>query len=366
MHSEFRQGTSPQFLKDSMELTAQIIASHIGGSVDGNPDVAVHDFSKIESAVEGTITFLANPKYEHYIYSTGASIVIVGRDFVAEKPVNATLIRVDNPYGALAALLGVAAAYLKPKYEGVEEGSHIAEGVEIPEGCYVGAFAYVARGVKLGKNVKIYPGAYVGDGVTIGDDTIIYPGARIYYGCRIGARCIIHAGAVIGADGFGFAPDAQGVYNKIEQIGIVIVEDDVEIGANATVDRSTMGCTHIKKGVKIDNLCQIAHNVVVGEHTAMAAQVGVAGSTTIGKHCVFGGQVGIAGHITVGDGAQLGAQSGVPNSVAAGSRLLGTPAVPAGEFARSVAYTKRLRNLFDRVDALEKELAAYRQASVKE
>lgn len=343
-----------------MQLTAQIIANQIGGSVEGNPDVTVHDFSKIESAVPGTITFLANPKYEHHIYSTGASVVLVRRDFVPEHPVQATLIRVDDPYGSLAQLLSLAATFLKPKYEGVEEGSHIAEGVEIPEGCYVGAMAYIAKGVRLGRNVKIYPHAYIGDNVTIGDDTVIYPGARIYYGCRIGSRCVIHAGAVIGSDGFGFAPDAQGVYHKIEQLGIVLIEDDVEIGANATIDRSTMGQTVLRRGVKIDNLVQIAHNVVVGEHTAMAAQVGVAGSTQIGKHCVFGGQVGIAGHITIGDGVQLGAQSGVPNSVEAGSRMLGTPAIPAGAFARTFAYTKRLASLFERVDALEKELAKYK------
>ncbi len=344
-----------------MELTAQIIASHIGGTVEGNPDVTVHDFSKIESAAPGTITFLANPRYAHYIYTTGASVVLVRRDFEAEHPVGATLIRVDDPYGALASLLGLAAAYIKPRHEGVEPGSFVAEGVDVPEGCYIGTFAYVAAGVRLGRNVKIYPQVYIGENVTIGDDTVIYPGVRIYYGCRIGARCTIHAGAVIGADGFGFAPDNDGVYHKIEQIGIVQIDDDVEIGANATVDRSTMGCTHICKGVKLDNLVQIAHNVEVGEHTAMAAQVGVAGSTHIGKHCVFGGQVGIAGHISIGDRVQLGAQSGVPNSVEAGSRMLGTPAVPAGSFARSVAYTKRLASLFERVDALEKELAGLKK-----
>ena len=342
-----------------MELTANIIASHLGGVVEGNGNVLVGDFSKIESARPGTITFLANLKYAHHIYAAPeGAVVLVSRDFKPEQPVAATLIRVDDPYGSLAQLLGLAAMYLKPARSGVEEGAVIAEGVEVPEGCYIGAMAYISPGVKLGKNVKIYPQAYIGDNVTIGDDTIVYPGARIYYGCRIGARCIIHAGAVIGADGFGFAPDAQGVYHKIEQIGIVVIEDDVEIGANATVDRSTMGCTLIHKGVKIDNLCQIAHNVEIGEHTAMAAQVGIAGSTHVGKHCIFGRQVGVAGHITIGDGAQLGAQAGIPNSVAPGSRLLGSPGIPAGEFARSVAYTRRLRSLFDRVDALEKELAA--------
>lgn len=337
-----------------MELNAAAIAAHLGGTIEGNPEAAVSGFAKIESATAGTITFLANPKYEHHIYTTGASVVLVRRDFVAEHPVQATLIRVDDPYSCLAQLLGLAAQFLKPKYSGVEPGCFVAEDVEVPEGCYIGAFAYVARGVKLGKNVKIYPHAYIGDNVVLGDDTTVYPGAKIYYGCRIGARCTIHAGAVIGADGFGFAPDAQGVYHKIEQIGYVQIDDDVEIGANATIDRATMGTTHIERGVKLDNLVQIAHNVTVGHDTVMAAQVGIAGSTHVGANCMFGGQVGVAGHITIGDRVQFGAQSGVPNSVDAGQRMLGTPAMPAGTFARGVAYTKRLGDLFARVDALEK------------
>ncbi len=336
-----------------MELNASTIAAHLGGTVEGNPDVAVHGFAKIESAPAGTITFLSNPKYGHHIYTTGASVVLVRRDFVAEHPVSATLIRVDDPYGALADLLGLAADFIKPKHTGVERGSFVAEGVDVPEGCYIGAFAYVASGVKLGRNVKIYPHAYIGDGVEIGDDTTVYAGAKIYYGCCIGSRCTIHAGAVIGADGFGFAPDSNGVYRKIEQIGIVCIDDDVEIGANTTVDRATMGCTHIGRGVKLDNLVQIAHNVEVGSDTVMAAQVGIAGSTHIGSNCMFGGQVGVAGHISVGNGTVFGAQSGVPNSVGSGQKMLGTPAVPAGAFARSVAYTKRLGELFARVDRLE-------------
>ncbi|MBO4977695.1 MAG: UDP-3-O-(3-hydroxymyristoyl)glucosamine N-acyltransferase [Muribaculaceae bacterium] len=339
-----------------MQLSADIIAGHLGGTVEGDGTVCVSDFAKIEDAVPGTITFLANPKYTHYVYTTGASIIIVGRDFKAEHPVQATLIRVDNPYEALSALLGVAAQYVKPRVEGVEPGCHISEGVEVPEGAYVGAFAYIAPGVKLGKNVKIYPHVYIGHGCTIGDDTTVYAGAKIYYGCRIGRRCTIHAGAVIGSDGFGFAPDSAGVYHKIEQIGIVEIDDDVEIGANTTIDRSTMGRTHISRGVKLDNLVQIAHNVEVGHDTVMASQTGIAGSTRVGAHCMFGGQTGIAGHITIGDGVQLGAQSGVPNSVAAGSRMLGTPALPAGEFARMFVLEKRLPDLFSRVATLEKTL----------
>lgn len=339
-----------------MQLTAQLIAQYIGGEVEGDGTVAVSDFAKIEEARCGTITFLANPKYTHYIYNTEASIVLVGRDFKAEEPVKATLIRVDNPYSALATLMNVAAQALQPHYEGIEEGSHIAEGVEIPEGCYVGAFAYIARGAKIGKNVKIYPGAYVGDGVTIGDDSILYPGAKVYYGCKIGARCIIHAGAVIGSDGFGFAPDANGVYHKIAQLGIVTIDDDVEIGANTTVDRSTMGHTHICRGVKLDNLIQVAHNVEIGHDTVMASQVGIAGSTKVGSNCMIGGQVGIAGHIFVGDRVSIGAQSGIPKSVASDSRIMGSPAMPMGEYARMVASSKRLAELVAKVDRLERQL----------
>lgn len=343
----------PLNLSIFMQLTADIIAGHIGGTVEGDPTAAVSDFAKIEEARPGQITFLANPKYTHYIYTTRASIVLVGRDFVAEEPVSATLIRVDDPYSALAELMNVAAKALRPSPEGIEEGCHIAPDVEVPDGCYIGAFAYVAPGVKLGKNVKIYPQAYIGHGAVIGDDTIIYPGAKIYYGCRIGARCIIHAGAVIGADGFGFAPDAQGVYHKIEQLGIVQIDDDVEIGANTTIDRSTMGRTHISRGVKLDNLIQIAHNVEVGHDTVMASQAGVAGSTRIGSNCMFGGQVGVAGHITVGDRVVVGAQSGIPNSVDSDCRIMGSPAIPALAYARNTAAAKNLADMYRRLNRLE-------------
>lgn len=339
-----------------MQLTAEIIANHLGGELEGNGNVPVSDFAKIEEATPGTITFLANPKYMHHIYTTGASVVLVRRDFVAESPIKATLIRVDDPYVALSGLLSLAAKYIQPQPVGIEQPCHIAEGVDIADDCYVGAFAYIGKGATIGKGVKIYPQVYIGDGVVVGDSTIIYPGAKIYYNCRIGRRCVIHAGAVIGADGFGFAPDAQGVYHKIEQIGIVELEDDVEIGANTTIDRSTMGSTHIGRGVKLDNLIQIAHNVKVGHDTVMASQVGVAGSTTIGANCMFGGQVGIAGHIAVGDRTNIGAQSGIPNNVAADSRILGSPAIPWRDYARVVAATKQLPELLQRVASLEKSL----------
>lgn len=343
-----------------MEFTAELIAAQVGGTVEGDPTVKVNTFAKIEEARPGAITFLANPKYTHYIYDTAASVVLVRNDFEAEHPVKATLIRVADPYSTLAKLLEVASAYLTPVPKGIEQPCHIAEGVEVPEGCYVGAFAYIGAGAKIGRNVSIYPQAYVGPGVEIGDDTTIYAGARIYHGCKIGKRCMIHSGAVIGADGFGFAPDAEGVYHKIQQIGIVEVEDDVEIGANTTVDRATLGKTVVEHGVKLDNLIQVAHNVRIGHDTVIASQTGIAGSTKLGSNCIIAGQVGFAGHITVGDHVTIGAQSGIPNHVDSGKRLMGYPAVPAGEFARRNVYNKRLPDLFKKVDELEKALKALR------
>ena len=337
-----------------MEFSAQQIATLIGGTIEGNPQAVVSNFAKIEEASEGSITFLANPKYNHYLYTTHASIVLVARTLELEQPVSTTLIRVDDPYATLAQLLQFAQQTMAPKLQGVEQPSFVAEDVQLPDDAYVGAFAYIGTGCRIGRGVKVYPQAYVGPGVTLGDNTVVYPGARIYHGCRIGARCIIHAGAVIGADGFGFAPTADGSYSKIPQIGIVEIHDDVEIGANTTIDRATMGATVIEQGAKLDNLIQAGHNVTIGRNTVMAAQVGIAGSTHIGANCMVGGQVGFAGHITVGDGSKFGAQSGVPNSVAANARVLGSPAVPERDFARQVVYTKRLADLFARVAAIEK------------
>jgi len=339
-----------------MKFNAGQIASLVGGVVDGDPEVCVSSFSKIEEAGEGSITFLANPKYTHYIYTTGASVVLVHRDFVPAEPVKATLIRVEDPYAVLSNLLEYAAQALSPTPVGVEQPSYVAEGVEVPDDAYIGAFAYVAVGARLGRGVKIFPQVYVGSNVEIGDGTVIYPGAKIYHGCRIGARCIIHAGAVIGADGFGFAPLPDGSYHKIPQIGIVTIEDDVEIGANTTVDRATMGTTMIGRGTKLDNLIQAAHNSEIGRHTVIAAQTGIAGSTKIGDYCMVGGQVGFAGHIHVGDRVKVGAQSGISGDVASGTRIMGYPAVQEVDFARQVVYTKRLGELFARVRALEKNL----------
>lgn len=336
-----------------MHFTANQIASLVNGIVEGDGNIAVSTIAKIEEGHPGAISFLANPKYTHFIYETRSSIVLVRKDFIADRPIKATLIRVDDPYVTVAYLLDMVAKMTEPSYEGIEQPSFIAPGVEIPEGCYIGAFSYIGRGASIGKNVKIYPNSYVGDNVKIGDYSIIKPGVKIYHNCVIGNRCIIHAGSVIGGDGFGFAP-VDGHYNKIPQLGNVIIEDDVEIGSNTTIDRATMGSTIIRHGVKLDNLIQVAHNVEIGENTVIAAQTGIAGSAKIGKRCMIGGQVGIAGHISVGDDNAIGAQSGIANSVGNGNRLMGYPAVSAADFARQNVYIKNLAELFSRVSILEK------------
>lgn len=328
-----------------MDFTADQIAAMVNGTVEGDGSVIINDFAKIEEGGPGALSFLANPKYTPYIYKTGSSVVLVRKDFVAEHPVTATLIRVDDPYATVAHLLTMAQQMLETHPSGLEQPCHIGEGVKTGTGVYVGAFAYVGDGAELADNVKVYPQAYVGRGVKIGKGSIIYPGAKVYHGCRIGEKCIIHSGAVIGADGFGFAPGANG-YEKIPQIGNVEIGDNVEIGANTTVDRATMGSTVVENGVKLDNLIQVAHNCRVGAHTVMAAQSGIAGSTKVGSRCMIGGQVGFAGHISVGDNVQIGAQSGVAASIPSGSRYMGSPALPMGEYARNVVYIKRLSELF--------------------
>lgn len=337
-----------------MEITARELAKLVQGTVDGNPDVVINNFAKIEEAQNGCITFLANPLYTHYIYTTKASAVLVKNDFIPEHDITATLIRVEDPYATLAMLLNYITSQ-KVRKTGVEQPSYVSEGVSLPNDIYLGAFAYIGKNVKIGKNVCIYPQAYIGDDVSIDDNTIIYPGVKIYHSCRIGKNCIIHAGAVIGADGFGFAPE-NGEYMKISQIGNVVIGDNVEIGANTTVDRATMGSTVIHKGVKLDNLIQIGHNVEIGEHTVMAAQVGVAGSTKIGSHNQIGGQVGFAGHIKVGDNNKFGAQSGVPKGVGDGKMLIGSPAINATDFAKQVVYIKKLPSLFKDVENLKQLL----------
>ena len=336
-----------------MRITVEELAALVKGSIEGDGKAYINNYSKIEEATPGCLTFLANPKYTHHIYTTQATAVLVRKDFVPEQKVKATLIRVDDPYETLAHLLNFVNSQ-QPAKQGIEQPCHL--GSEVPEDAYVGAFAYIGENVTVGNNVKIYPQVYVGDNVTLGDDAILYPGVKIYHGCKIGKRCIIQAGAVIGSDGFGFAPKQDGTYEKISQVGIVILEDDVEIGANTTIDRATMGATVVKKGAKLDNLVQIAHNVEVGESTVMAAQVGVAGSTKIGKYNMVGGQVGFAGHITVGDKNGIGAQTGVDNSIGSGGKWLGAPVQPAMEFARQVVYLKRLGEMYSDIKDLKKKI----------
>ena len=337
-----------------MEFSAQQIADFLHGEVVGNPNVKVNNLSKIEEGKPSTISFLANPKYTHYIYNTEASIVLVNKDFVPEGEIKATLVKVDNAYACIAMLLNMV-EQARPKHSGIEQPSHIDESVCIPENHYIGAFAYIAKGVTLGNNVCIYPQVYIGENVKIGDHVTLYPGVKIYHDCVLGNHVTLQAGCIIGSDGFGFAPTSEG-YQKISQIGNVVIEDNVEIGANTTIDRATMGSTFIRKGVKLDNLIQIAHNVEIGQNTVMAAQVGIAGSTKVGEHCMFGGQVGIAGHITIGNQVNIGAQSGVPNHVDDKQSILGYPAQPAREFAKQTVMIKKLPELNQTIKQLQKEI----------
>ncbi len=340
-----------------MEFTAKQIAEFLGGKVEGNGDARVSDFAKIEEGRPGALSFLSNPKYTHYIYTTESSIVLVNNDFKAEQAINATLIRVPDAYSAIAQLLTLVQS-MQSQRSGIDPRAYVAEGATVEEGAYVGAFAVVEQGAHIGKNARIYPHAFVGEGSSVGNDSIVYAHATLYDHTEVGERCIIHAGAVIGADGFGFAPDAEGCYHKIPQIGHVKIDDDVEIGANTTIDRATMGVTHIAKGVKLDNLVQIAHNVEVGEHTAMAAQTGVAGSTKIAPHCIFAGQVGVAGHIEVAAGSIFGAQTGVAGAVKEPGKIWqGSPAMPVGIFRRSAIAQRQTPELLQEFQALKKEVA---------
>lgn len=337
-----------------MEFSAQQIAAFLNGTVEGDPTVKVSNFSKIEEGKPGTLTFLANPKYEHFIYNTKASIVLVNNDFTPTEAVPATLIKVANAYASLALLLNMV-EQSKQKKSGTDSTAFIAASASVAEDCYVGAFSYIGNQAKIGKNCYIYPYAYIGDHVSIGDNSIVYPHVTIYEGCVIGNNCILHAGAVIGADGFGFAPEGEN-YKKIPQLGNVILEDDVEIGANTTIDRAVMDSTIIRRGVKLDNLVQIAHNVEVGENTVMAAQVGIAGSVKIGKHCMFGGQVGLAGHIKIADHVNFGAQSGVISDIKEPTTVLGAPAIPAKNFMRSSAIFNRLPDMYRTLGQLQREI----------
>lgn len=341
-----------------MEFTAKQIADYIGGKVEGDENATINTFAKIEEGRKGAISFLSNPKYYHYIYDTEASIVLVNKDFAPEKPVKATLIRVDNAYECVARLLQLYAA-AKPRMQGIDPLASIAPTAKIGDGAYVGAFACIGDGVTIGANTQIYPHTVIDSGVTIGEGCLLYPNVTIYNGCKIGNNVIIHAGSVIGADGFGFAPGNDG-YDKIPQIGIVTIEDNVEIGANTCVDRSTMGSTVIKKGAKLDNLIQVAHNVEIGENTVMSAQVGIAGSTKIGSWCMFGGQVGIAGHIHIGDRTSFGAQSGVPGNTKGNQTLIGTPPMEPKAYFKSQAIFRKLPELYKEINELKKQVEELR------
>lgn len=338
-----------------MEFSAKQIAEFLGGIVEGNEDVTVQTFAKIEEGVSGAISFLANMQYAHYIYDTASSIVLVNKDFVPEREVKATLIRVDNAYESIARLLTLYQSMVQ-KRTGIHPLACIASTATVGEDTYVGPFAYIGENVTVGKGCQIYSGVVIEEGTTVGENCIFYPNVSVYKGCKIGHNVILHSGCSIGADGFGFAPAANG-YEKIPQIGIVTIEDDVEIGANTCVDRSTMGTTIIRKGVKLDNLVQVAHNCEVGEHTVMSAQVGVAGSTKIGQWCMFGGQVGIAGHAVIGDRVLSGAQAGIAGSIRKGNvTVQGSPAIDAKNFMRSSVVFKYLPEMRQELNNLRKEI----------
>ena len=337
-----------------MEFSAKQIAEFIQGTIVGDENATVHTFAKIEEGMPGAISFLSNPKYTHYIYDTQSSIVLVNKDFEPEKEIKATLIKVDNAYESLAKLLNLY-EMSKPKKTGIDPLAYIAPTAKIGENVYIAPFACVGDNAEIGDNTSLHPHATVGSGAKIGNNCILYPHATVYHDCRVGNNCTLHAGSVVGADGFGFAPSPEG-YEKIPQIGITILEDNVEIGANTCIDRATMGATVIRKGVKLDNLIQIAHNVEVGSHTVMASQVGVAGSTKIGEWCMFGGQVGVAGHITVGNRVNMGAQSGVNGSVKDGKQLIGTPPIEFKSYFKSSAVFKKLPDMYLELASLKKEL----------
>src|SRR5574344_284062 len=337
-----------------MEFSAKQIAELIQGRVEGDENATVHDFAKIEEGKAGAISFLSNPKYTHYIYDTESSIVLVDENVEFEKPVKTTLIRVKNAYEAVAKLLQLYESF-KPKKKGIDSLAFIDPTAKVGKDCYIGPFVSIAAGAVIGDGCVLHPHVSVGEKATVGDNTEIYSNAVIYHHCKIGNNCILHAGCVIGADGFGFAPSKEG-YDKIPQIGIVTIEDNVEIGANTCVDRSTMGSTFVRKGVKLDNLVQIAHNTDIGENTVMSAQVGIAGSTKVGEWCMFGGQVGLAGHIKIGNRVMLGAQSGVPGSLKDNQELIGTPPMTMTNYFRSQAIVKRLPEIYKQLNDLQKEV----------
>jgi UDP-3-O-[3-hydroxymyristoyl] glucosamine N-acyltransferase len=336
-----------------MKFTATQIAGILEGEIEGNPDVEVSKLAKIEEGSPGSLTFLSNPKYTSFIYKTQASITIVNKDFKAEDSLDTTLIRVEDAYKAFSTLLEYY-NQVKMNKTGIEQPVFIADSAKYGENLYMGAFSYLGENVTIGDNVKIYPNVYIGDNVQIGDNCVVFAGAKIYSESVIGNHCVIHSGAIVGADGFGFTPNEKGEYQKVPQTGNVIIEDHVDVGAGTTIDRATLGSTIIRRGVKLDNQIQIAHNVEIGENTAIAAQSGVAGSTKIGKNCLIGGQVGIVGHVTIGNNVRIQAQSGIGRNVKDNEVLQGSPALNYGDYNKSYVHFKNLPKIIDRFNAIEK------------
>ena len=327
----------------------------LGGKITGDANRQVWDVGSIETAQEGQLSFLCDAKYLSHLPNTNASVVLMTDSIAFDGETRATLIRVENARAAMGQLLALVAKAMNPAKQGIEQPSYISEGVAVPEDAYVGAFAYIGKNVQLGKGVQIYPHTYIGDNVKIGDHTILYSGVKIYYNCQVGNDCILHAGAVVGSDGFGFEPDAKGINQKLPQIGNVIIEDDVEIGANTTIDRAMMGSTVVRRNAKIDNLVQIGHNVEVGASDFLCAQVGIAGSSKIGSHCILAGQVGVAGHLEIADNCVFGAQSGIPSSVRKPGMYQGSPIIDAMNWRRSVVGFKQLPELMKKIQELEKK-----------
>jgi UDP-3-O-[3-hydroxymyristoyl] glucosamine N-acyltransferase len=339
-----------------MEFNAAKIAGFLQGEIEGDPEIKVNTVAKIEEGHEGALSFLANPKYEHYLYTTKSSIVLVNKDFIPSGKVEATLIKVENAYDAFASLLRLVDQE-RPRKKGIAPSAVIEPTSIIGRDVYIGPGAYIGENCKIGDECSVYPQVYLGDNTIVGKNCTLYPGVKIYRDCIIGANCVIHAGTVIGSDGFGFAPQSEKEFMKIPQIGNVVIEDNVEIGANVAIDRATMGSTVIRKGVKLDNLIQIGHNVEIGENTVMAGQTGIAGSSKIGKNCMFGGQVGIAGHLKVADGVKIGAQSGIPGDIKKeNSIILGYPAIDYRDFYRSSIVFRILPDLKKRIEGLEKQI----------
>ncbi len=344
-----------------MEISVKQIADLLEGNIEGNKEAIVSSLSKIEDGKQGTLSFLSNPHYTQYIYETNATAVIVNKNFIAEKTINTTLIRVDDAYQSFGKLLEIFNKF-KNNQIGVDSSASVHKTVKLAEEVFIGALAYIGSGVNIGKGTKIHPHCFIGDNVIIGDNCILHAGVHIFNDCIVGDNCTFQASSIIGSDGFGFVPNSDGEYHKVPQIGNVVVEDHVEIGANTTIDRATLGSTFIRKGVKLDNLIQIAHNVEIGENTVIAAQTGIAGSTKIGKNCMIGGQVGIVGHLTIADEVKIAAQSGISSSIKEkGAIIQGSPAFNIGDYKRSYVFFKKLPELYKRIQELEKELTSLRQ-----